>query len=109
MFAFSGDTFDEMVGMVMQTGNKLEEFLEKEEVKNVLKLSQTRRYLSIVNTSSSEIQFSLTSSQFFALSDSQISVQAHYGDTEVGLEAKFSEPFPNFLQSIVSIETTDEL
>jgi hypothetical protein len=110
IFAFSGDTFDEMVIMVMQTGTDLHRFLEdvlsNEEIlpadqKNILTSTNTKAYLTIVNTSDEGVEFKISSSQPFALSDTQINVQAHYGDTEVGLEAKFSEPFPNFLQGIV--------
>jgi hypothetical protein len=33
-------------------------------------------------------------------------VQAHYGDTEVGLEAVFREAFPDFLQGIYEDNAT---
>jgi hypothetical protein len=115
IFAFSGDAFDDMVFVVIQTGTDLGSFLEKvlknediitEQQKSMFTLPTTKAYLTIVNTSPSELEFSLTSKELFALSDSNISVQAHYGDTEVGLEAKFSEPFPNFLQGIFFEDST---
>jgi hypothetical protein len=108
VFAFVGDNLEDMVGMVTQKGTDLGAFWESPEVQSVISQSDTRKYLTIVNESSAEVSLQITSSQPFALPDTLLEVSAHYGDTEVGLEAIFKEPFPNFLQG-VSWDTTSSL
>jgi hypothetical protein len=83
VFSFAGESLEEMVGMATQTGTKLANFWANDEVKSVIEKSATRKYLTIVNDSPSEVSLQITSPQPFALSDTLITVNAHYGDTEV--------------------------
>jgi hypothetical protein len=53
------------------------------EVKNILKLPAVRKYLTIVNISSDTIPLQIEASSPFALADTTMYVQSHYGDTEV--------------------------
>ncbi|MDR2191200.1 MAG: hypothetical protein LBP53_08835 [Candidatus Peribacteria bacterium] len=108
IFAFSGEQSDEMVGMVSKTGKTLATFLGDGEVKAVLANTALRKYLTIVNpTSNPTVSITLTAtSQPFAIADTHINVQAHYGDTDVGLEAIYTEPFPNFLQGVMGSESS---
>jgi hypothetical protein len=64
MFTFSGDNFDEMTFMVMQTGTSLNIFLKKilsftEDRKETLTAPHSKTYLTIVNTSSEKVEFTL--------------------------------------------------
>jgi hypothetical protein len=53
---------------------------------------------------STPVTFTVTSSKAFPLDTTTINVWSHYGDTEVGLQADFSEPFPNFLQGLSQVD-----
>jgi len=55
-------------------------------------------YLTIVNAKDSVVSLCISSTIPLPVPDTWIKVQAHYGNTEVGLQAVFSEPFPSFLQ-----------
>lgn len=107
LFAFSSETLMDMVDMVTATGTSLKGFFDNfnDTEKNITLLNNesTFKYLTIVNPTDEEISFCIETSKELPVADTLITVQAHYGDTEVGLQAIFSEPFPSFLQSVSEI------
>ncbi|MDR0369690.1 MAG: hypothetical protein LBH96_04180 [Candidatus Peribacteria bacterium] len=99
LFAFSDETLRDMVDMVTATENNISFFLKDNEyVSDVLTNEKTFKYLTIVNPNDLEVKLCITAGVALPVADTLISVQAHYGNTDVGLQAIFSEPFPNFLQ-----------
>ena len=84
--------------MTTATEKSLAQFLLKEYPSELLKHGETFKYLTIVNPNTEAVAFCISAPKELPLADTLITVQAHYGDTEVGLQAVFSEPFPNFLQ-----------
>ena len=72
-----------MVGMVTQMGMNLQTFWSDKEVESVTKNTTTRKYLTIVNPSATDVNISVRSPFPFALFDTAIAVQSHYGNVEV--------------------------
>jgi len=93
---------DEMIDMITRTGNNLYSFRDFPFVNEALNRTNTQKYLTIVNPHATPVTFCIASNSSILLPspDTLIRVYAHYGDMEVGLEAVFSKPFPNFLQGL---------
>ena len=106
VFAFSGEAMETMISMASAHGTELSTFFLGAAVKKVIELDTRsdptiRKFLTIVNSSSSTVSFCIFSNKdALASQDTLITVRAHYGDTEVGMQAILSEPFPSFLQGL---------
>jgi len=97
-----------MTDMITRTGNSLNQFRNFSFVTEALGNPTTQKYLTIVNPSFTPVTFcigSTSSALLLPSPDTLIRVYAHYGNVEVGLEAVFSKPFPNFLQGLSEFKT----
>lgn len=106
LFAFADEKLMDMVDMVTATGNNISFFLKNNEyAKELLANWGNFKYLTIVNPKDEEITLCVSAEGVnLPVADTLINVQAHYWNTEVGLQAIFSEPFPNFLQVTTQLE-----
>ncbi|MDR0860648.1 MAG: hypothetical protein LBO09_06870 [Candidatus Peribacteria bacterium] len=105
IFAYSGE---EMIGMISKIGNNFNSLPTIDERTGSIFPTPTqnyRRYLTILNHhKNTPIMGCIeSSSQPFALDTTTIEVWAHYGNTEVGLNSTFSEPFPDLLQGLSEV------
>ncbi|MDR0282788.1 MAG: hypothetical protein LBI53_05945 [Candidatus Peribacteria bacterium] len=100
-----------MTDMVTKKGTTLNVFLNDSNtfvLEALRDRPDTQKYLTIVNPSSTPVTFCINSTSNTLLlpsPDTLIRVYAHYGNVEVGLEAVFSKPFPNFLQGLSEFNT----
>lgn len=105
LFAFADEKLMDMVDMMTKTGTSLNNFLRSNEDAKYILEQSAFKYLTIVNPKDEEITLCVSAEGVnLPVADTLINVQAHYWNTEVGLQAIFSEPFPNFLQVTTQLE-----